>query len=412
LWRGERVGILSSMPTNLDAWDDYFEVYQQCAQLEPPDFTAANEHYTANRATLDAGSEATWAERKQSWELSATQAAMNLYCRDRRAFWSEYMNRPQPADMASGAKCFVPRSIAERLNGHPRGIVPPGCSRLTCGIDVGGGLLWWCVVAWNERFGGSVVDYGCWPKQNRAVFAASEARPSLSSLFPQHTDGQKVFAGLRALIPEVVGKGYAAAQGGELKVERCLIDAGWEPDSVYQSITASPLSPLLLPSKGFGRSPTQVGVAKWKPRPGEKAGYHWRLSLGTGGGRGRQIQFDPDAWKSFAHGLLTVPEGGTAGLTLFGEDAGCHELFAEHVASEYSEPVTYRGDTFDKWVMRPHRTDNHLLDALVLAAVAASVQGLTYQADGTAKRHEQPKPTAPPPAPGERVRIKPTRAGV
>jgi hypothetical protein len=79
-----------------------------------------------------------------------------------------------------------------------------------------------------------------------------------------------------------------------------------------------------------------------------------------------------------------VPEGGPAGLTLFGGDSGVHELFSEHLAAEYSEPVTYRGDTFDKWVMRPHRSDNHLLDALVLATVAASVQGLVYRADGTA----------------------------
>jgi hypothetical protein len=383
LWRGERVGILSSMPVNMDAWEDYFDVYRNCAQLEPPDFTAANEYYLANRANLDDGAVATWEDRKQAWEVSATQHAMNLFCRNRRAFWSEYINRPQPADMACGAKGYTPGMVAKRTNGVERGTVPPGCTRLTCGVDIGGGLLWYTVVAWNERFGGAVVDYGCWPRQNRPVFAASEARPSLDTVFPNHNDAQRVFAGLRQLIPEVVGKVYPAP-GGEMRVERCLIDAGWETDAVYQSIAASPLSPLLYPSKGVGRSATQVGVAKWKPRPGEKVGYHWRLSLGTGSGRGRQVQFDPDAWKSFVHGHLTVPEGGASGLTLCGKDSSTHELLAEHIASEYSEPVTYRGDTFDKWLMRPHRVDNHLLDTLVLATVAASVQGLTFQADGSA----------------------------
>lgn len=411
LWRGERVGILSSMPDDMDAWEDYFEVYRACAQLEPPDFTAANEHYAANRERLDAGAVATWADRKE-WEVSAIQHAMNLYCRNRRAFWSEYINRPQPADMASGAKAYTPAQVAERVSGVPRGVVPTGCTRLTCGIDVGGGLLWWAVAAWNERFGGSLIDYGCWPKQGRTVFAASEARPSLKDVFPNMNDPQRVFAGLRQLLPEVVGKAYPAAQGGEVKVERCLIDAGWETDAVYQAITASPLSPLLLPSKGVGRSPTQVGVAKWKPRPGEKVGFHWRLSLGTGGGRGRQVQFDPDAWKSFLHGLLSVPEGGSAGLTLFGGDPDAHALYAEHLAAEYSEPVTYRGDTFDKWVVRPHRTDNHLLDATVLATLAASVQGLTFQADGSAAPRREPTKPAPPPKPGERTRITPKRAGV
>jgi hypothetical protein len=392
LWRGERVGILSAMPANLDAWDDYFEVYRQCAQLEPPDFTAANDHYTTHRATLDAGSDATWAERKQSWELSATQAAMNLFCRDRRAFWSEYMNRPQPADLASGAKVYTPDDIAGRLNGHPRGIVPPGCSRLTAGIDVGGGLLWWCVVGWTERFGGCVVDYGVFPQQNRAVFAASEARPGLKDRYPGHNDTQRVFAGLRDLLPLVVGKTYKTAAGDEMLVERGLIDCGWEPTAVSQAIAASPSAGVLYASKGVGRSATQVGVARWKPRPGERVGFHWRLTLTTGGGRGRQVQFDPDAWKSYLHGQLTTPEGGLTGLTLFGKDADAHELFSEHVAAEYSEPATLKGDTFDKWLMRPHRTDNHLLDTLVLAAVAASVQGLTFQADGTAAQRPEAKP--------------------
>jgi hypothetical protein len=413
LWRGERVGLLTALPANMEAWEDYFDVYRACAQLEPPDFTAANEHYTTHRAKLDEGTEATWPDRKQAWEVSAVQAAMHLYCRDRRAFWSEGMNRPQPADAAAGAKGYTPALVADRTNGHPRGVVPPGCTRLTAGIDVGGGLLWYAVVAWTEAFGGRVVDYGCLPRQGRAVFAATEARPSLKDVYPNHTDAQRVFAGLRDLLPAVVGKVYKTADGHELRVDRGLIDCGWEPTGVSQAIAASPLAGVLYASKGVGRSATQVGVARWKPRPGERTGYHWRLTLTTGGGRGRQVQFDPDAWKSFLHAQLTVPEGGAGGLTLFGDGPDLHELLSEHVAAEYSEPATLKGDTFDKWLMRPNRTDNHLLDCLVLAAVAASVHGLSFRADGSASRAPtQTKPPVPPPKPGERVRIKPTRTGV
>jgi hypothetical protein len=51
--------------------------------------------------------------------------------------------------------------------------------------------------------------------------------------------------------------------------------------------------------------------------------------------------------------------------------------------------VTIRGQTFDKWTVRPSNPDNHLFDVLVLAAVAASVAGVRWE-PGLA-------PTGPPP---------------
>src|SRR5262249_3527758 len=37
LWRGERTRMLRSMPTDLDAWERYREVWARCALREPPD---------------------------------------------------------------------------------------------------------------------------------------------------------------------------------------------------------------------------------------------------------------------------------------------------------------------------------------------------------------------------------------
>ncbi|MCL5460320.1 hypothetical protein M3M33_16910, partial [Loigolactobacillus coryniformis] len=71
------------------------------------------------------------------------------------------------------------------------------------------------------------------------------------------------------------------------------------------------------------------------------------------------MQFDPNPWKSFVHGALTVKPGGGTDLRLFGRSAGVHELFAEHIAAEGSSPEkSLRGDVFDKWEMLPDRPDN------------------------------------------------------
>jgi len=71
--------------------------------------------------------------------------------------------------------------------------------------------------------------------------------------------------------------------------------------------------------------------------------------------------------------------------------AGEHDLFADHLTAEYAVRVTMRGRTFDKWTMRPDRSDNHWLDTLVGSAVAASVSGLSWSANAGAI----PTPQAP-----------------
>lgn len=404
LWRGHRTRMLRTMPDDMDAWREYFDVYYDCALLEPPDFTAANAYYLTRRKALEAGAEASWPERKEPWEVSAVQHAMHIFARGERAFYAEYQNEPQTADAGLDSKEFDPPAVAARVNGVERFAVPKECQQLTAFVDVGrGSLHWYAVVAWNDRGGGAVVDYGCWPRQSRTVFEASDARPSLRDRYPGLSDSQLVFAGLRDLTAEILPRAYYRdGSGDEMRVERCLIDSGYEQAAVMQFIRQSPSAGIILPSKGVGRTTASRGVSEWKPRPGERAGYHWRLTVGEQS-RTRQVIFDPDAWKSRLHELLTTPPGDGRGLFLYGKSAGPHELLSEHLAAEYSHPITLRGTTFDKWEPRPDRRDNHLLDCLVGAAVAAGVLGVSWSAS---PRHEPPAPKQPKRAWGDKYKDK------
>jgi hypothetical protein len=62
-------------------------------------------------------------------------------------------------------------------------------------------------------------------------------------------------------------------------------------------------------------------------------------------------------------------------LSLFGSHADQHRLLADHLTAEYRVRTEGRGRSVDEWKMRPERADNHWLDCLVGAAVAASMQG-------------------------------------
>jgi hypothetical protein len=69
-------------------------------------------------------------------------------------------------------------------------------------------------------------------------------------------------------------------------------------------------------------------------------------------------------------------------LSLFGDAAEQHRMFAEHLTSEYRIKTEGRGRTVDEWKIRPERADNHWLDCLVGSAVAASIQGVVLEGTG------------------------------
>ncbi len=410
-WQGVRTRMVEVMPTDTAKLDEYGEFRRQ-ALRDGLGKQPVNDYYMANRAEIEAGCVLAWPERVKKGDVSAVQTALNLFLTNPTGFASEYQCEPERAVGPAEAKRLDPRRVEKRYNGSPRLVAPPGTTRVTASIDLSGTVHWYAVVGWNERFGGGVLDYGTWPRQARRMFTQADAAPSLVTQFPKLTELQRVFAGLESLVPDIMGRVYLGAEKAEFRVDRLLIDAGHWPDAVYDFIRRSPFGGSVYASKGQARSETSAGVARWKRRPGERDGYHWRLTAGSNRGRGRQVQFDADAWKSVVHSALAVELGEPAALTLWGQSAGAHTLIAEHCGAERSEPKALRGEVFDKWTLPTHRPDNHLWDCLVGCAVAASVQGLKLRADGELPRPraKKAKPKGAP-APHERQQINPKRLG-
>lgn len=383
-WRGLRTKMLDSMPTNMVKWDEYYELRRE-EMRGRRSHKESNAFYRRNRAEMDAGAKSSWEERKKPGTISSIQSAMNLYLMNPRGFMAEYQNDPQEGQSDRGSKQNDATMIASRLNGLEKGEMPRETSVVSCMVDVGGNVHWYAVVAWDNTFGGSIIDYGTYPPQNRSFFAADDVRPSLSDMYPKLDEEQKIYAGLKGLEKELFGKTYyRETTKDELRIERILIDCSWKPNPVYQFIRASAFSPIIYPSKGSARTSTSAGVGGWKPRPGEKRGHHWRITV-SDTGKGRMVQFDTDEWKTFVHSRLHSPLGGGRSLQLWGKPASpgkpgqLHEMFAAHCNAETSVPDgNKRGDQWDKWKQRPHGPDNHLWDCIVGAAVAGSIQGLVF----------------------------------
>lgn len=384
-WQGLRMRMVESFPKRLDLWDQYSEL-RAAGQREGDKGKAANAFYKKNREEMDRGGRVSWPDRKKAGEISGLQSAMNLYYRNPRGFAAEYQNEPEKEAGPTGAKELSPATVAERLSGLDRYSVPREASRLTAFIDVGANVLWYAVAAWDDRFGGSFIDYGPFPGQSRQFFAANDARPTLARLWPNYSEEQRVYAGLDQLTRQILGRTYCReGSREEMRIDRLLIDSGWQTATVYQFCRQSPYAGTIYPSKGRSRTTTSAAISEWKKKPGEQVGWNWRRTRAETG-NAQVVQFDADAWKTFMFGRLTTAAGGAGYTTFYGKDAGRHEMIANHAAAEASNPVTVRGTTFDKWALRPHGPDNHYWDCLIGCAVAASVCGLKFSATGEPER--------------------------
>lgn len=370
-FRGKSSGVLKSMPKNMGAWDGYFEVYRACALSH--DYEPANEYYRQHQAELDEGAVASWPESVRPPATTAIQAAMNEYGKDAAGFWSEQMN--QPLAIFSGSTDLAklsPDDIMARINQHERRLVPAWASTLTASIDCHDRLLYYVVCAWTQGFDGAIVDYGTFPEQGRLYFALREASPTISEVTKISTSEGALYKALELLAAAILGREWTQENGTPLRIQRCLVDAGWNDKVVFRFCRQSPHAAVLQPSKGYGITALKPPMSEWPQREGEKRGDNWIIRSQLN--KGRLLLFDTYPWKNLIYERLLTPLGEPSNLTLFGSRPTDHRLLADHVTSEHRTKEDGRGRTVVTFSLEPGR-DNHLFDALVGAAVAASIQG-------------------------------------
>ncbi|HRQ75579.1 MAG TPA: phage terminase large subunit family protein [Phycisphaerales bacterium] len=396
-WQGERTKMVYSFPTDEALWAKYAEIRAEGLRNDEG-IAAATQFYRKHRRQMDAGAVIAWPQRFNHDELSAIQHAMNLKLQDEHAFWAEYQNEPLPEQTADD-ELLTADQIASKTNGMKRGEVPIGASHLTMFIDVQGKLLYWTIAAWEDDFTGYVVDYGTFPDQKQppgSYFTLRDARRTLAAAFPRTGQEGAIYAGLEALTNAQLAREFRRDDGAMLKVDRCLIDANWgtSSDVVYQFCRQSSHAALLIPSHGRYVGASSIPFAEYKRKRGDRIGHNWRVPNVQGKRAVRHVLFDANYWKSFIHARFLVATGDPGCLSLFGRNAETHRLLAEHLTSEYRVQTEGRGRVVDEWKLRLAGSDNHWLDCLVGAAVAASMQGAVLF--GT---------DAKPPAPRKRLRL-------
>ncbi len=210
-WNGERTKMVYAFPKNEALWERYAEIRAE-GMRGGDGGEAATEFYRQNRASMDEGAVVAWQERFNYDELSAIQHAMNLKLQDESAFFAEYQNEPLPAEKVVDGM-LKPEEVASKINRMDRGLVSIGANHLTAFIDVQQKLLFYIVAAWEDDFTGYVIDYGCYPDQQRPYFTLREARQTLGSEAMGMGLEGSIYAGLESLTSKLLDREWQRDDG-------------------------------------------------------------------------------------------------------------------------------------------------------------------------------------------------------
>jgi hypothetical protein len=376
-WNGQRTRMVYSFPKAEDLWEEYRAI-RETSLIAERGGVEATEFYAAHRAEMDEGAEVAWPERFEPGELSAIQHAMNLKLRNERAFFAEYQNDPLPEEEVR-RDLLTADQIAHKLNSYERGVVPISCTHLTAFIDVHADVHYYSVIAWEDNFTGFVVDYGTFPDQKRPYFAKHDAKVTLAGVVKAAGLEGQIYGGLERLTEAILGREWVREDEATMRVERCLIDSGWgqQTDLIFKFCRESAHAAVLTPSQGRGIRASQSPMRDWPKKPGDRTGPGWVMPLTLGKRAIRKVIIDVNLWKSFVHSRLGVAMGDRGCLSLYGKQPEIHRLYADHLVAEQPKAMQQVGGSriVDEWGWTIGHPDNHYLDTLVGAAVAASMVG-------------------------------------
>jgi hypothetical protein len=373
LWKSERMKMLYAMPERLDLWEQY-------AAMMADDLAAGGDGaratalYRKNRAEMDRGARAAWEHNFDDDEISAVEHAMRWFLFNRAAFFAECQNDPEEDGPMKAT--LTAEWVAGKLSGLPRGVVPQNCQHVCAYVDVHSRLLYYAVGAFARDFAGSVIDYGPYPKQPVEYFAQSSAPVAMEAVTPGLVEDAWILAGLKALVDDLLARGYRREDGAEMRIAKLYVDCKWgEKNRLVKAFCARhpQAGRTVWAAQGLGIGAASKPFDEYKPETGAEVGLHWRIGPAKDGYR--WVTIDTNWWSSFAAGRLLMPAGTPGGWDLFGTSPRQHALFADHCVAEEPVEVTAKGRTVDEWKWKAGRPDNHYWDCLRGLAAAASKDG-------------------------------------
>ena len=411
LWKGRRFRFLVKPPDRLDLWDEYVQITK--ADLEEfarrqaegldggdPFSRRAHQLYVDNFEVMNAGAEVSNPNRFDSQilpdgsqtELTALQRYYNEVARiGPEAVATELDNDP-PEEAGPVESSITAHRVQHQRSGYPRRVIPPGCTVLTQGIDVGKTALHWVVRAWRPDCIGYVIDHGVTDVHNTVVGSDEGLDVQIRNAIKTRWE-------------EVLEAPYHTVDGAPMQVGLTLIDASYRTTAIYHVCREIGLG--IRPAMGMGKSSgcTQANFTDVRYRTRDrKPGDGWFEARSDK--RIWYIAMDTDRWKAWEHDRWMTTPGMPGSLLLFGDPSPPggrltttdkeHHSYAHHVVNEKEVEEIVKGQLRRYW---KRLGANHWLDASYMSNVAANMLGIKLlNSDG---RIWASSPNKPLPSPGQ-----------
>lgn len=242
--------------------------------------------------------------------------------------------------------------VKRRADQLPRGILPDDTTHLAMGVDLGGKLGHWAIVAGRKNGTMHLPMYGTFTVHgNERKMKTSEAIKIAMEKF--HRD---VFS-----VP------LAVDGGGVWPIQMMLVDAGWQTEAVFQiwaKLTDRARLAGWIPV--FGRGSAFMEKQRYtapmkKSKHAVEIGDHWHVGRNLTH-RGWHVLSDSDYWKTIVHESLALKPGDPGSMTLYAGSDTEHRKLAQHISNEVKkqERDPKRG-VIEVW---ERKGDQHWLDAL------------------------------------------------
>ncbi len=373
-WGGVRLQRIVQYPARMDLWEKYFE--QRKADQRAGDKSARTAHafYLTNQIEMDEGAEVSTPYRVKSillpdgtqLETSAIQSAMNDLCdMGKEGFDAEHQGQPHKDERQEGSP-LDPVQVMRKVNGIPKGFVPPDTAAITIGIDIGARQLHWVAIAWKRGLIGDVFDYGFEPVHSPLTGNLKDddlAKRVESAIFDALVDFREW---------ETANGWQVHGSGGVRHADLINIDTGYKDLAVFDFLK-SPKGNGCYAVAGYG-STTKRSYPKPIKDKARRIGRHWWASI-KDGQRAWLHHVDSDHWKLHVQTGFMLKAGTDGSLSLFGDNPVIHSGFAKQICAERWMEEFVPGKGIRQYFSQEHR-HNHYLDCMHYATVGAEMMGL------------------------------------
>ena len=375
-WHGVRFRMVQSWPSRTDLWEEYIARRQTDQHAGDKFSRGAHAYYLEHRAAMDDGVIVGNPWRFVSDKLpdgTQLQVSTIQYVYDLIAdigldsFNTEYQNDP-PEETGPIESGITAHRVQMQVSGYPRKMVPPGCTVITQGIDVGKFNLHWVVRAWKPDATGYVIDYGV--QEVHGTTVGSDYGVDVA-----------IARAIKARMSACHEEPYCTAGGEIMSVDLTLIDSHYRTDAVYGVCKGLGLS--VKPAMGIGAQTGPIRPqfrAPVRNTTDRQAGDGWFQARQRGGVW--LVNMDTNRWKTWEHDRWMTATDQPGTLFMWGEPGGTrmsddqkqHHAYAHHIVAEVEVETVRKGVLVREW--KAKSDNNHWLDASYMSDVAANMKGI------------------------------------